>query len=219
MSGLRRAFITGLLVLAPLSVTLWVFVWLLRTIDGWMRPLLTRVPYLAANLPEEGFTGLGAVAAVLLVVLVGVFANNLLGRAFFGGLDRVINRIPWIKGVYGAAKEISSVVFVEKGSAFRQVILFEYPRHGLYSLGFVTLEAEHEGTGFCHVFLPTTPNPTSGYFLMVPREDAKVLPISVEHGLKLIVSAGAVVAPGDLEALHRTAVAMARAQIPADSRD
>lgn len=209
MTNVRRAFLTGLLVLAPLGVTLWVFVWLLRTIDGWMRPFLMKVPYLAATLPEQGFTGIGVVAAVLLVMLVGMFASNLLGRAVFGGLDGLLNRIPWIKGVYGAAKEISSVVFVEKGSAFRKVIIFEYPRRGLYSIGFVTLESEDLPSGFHHVFLPTTPNPTSGYFLMVPRADAKVLPISVERGLKMIISAGAVAAPGDLEALHRTAAALA----------
>ncbi len=207
MSTLRRAFLTGLLVLAPLGLTLWVFVWLFRSIDDWMRPLLSRAPYLSATLPEEGFTGIGVVTAILLVILVGVFANNLLGKAFFGGLDRIINRIPWIKGVYGAAKEISGVVFVEEGSAFRQVIIFEYPRRGLYSIGFVTFESEEEEdeSDLYHVFLPTTPNPTSGYFLMVPRGDAKVLPITVEHGLKLIVSAGSVVAEEDLEALHRAA--------------
>jgi uncharacterized membrane protein len=212
MSTFRRAFLTGLLVLAPLGVTLWVFVLLFRTIDNWMRPLLLGVPYLRASLPEEGFTGIGVLTAILLVVLVGIFANNLLGKALFGSLDRILNRIPWIKGVYGAAKEISSVVFVEEGSAFRSVILFEYPRRGLYSIGFVTHEAEDGEPGFYHVFLPTTPNPTSGYFLMVPREDAKVLAMTVEHGLKLIVSAGAVVGIEDLAALHRTAGELARGE-------
>jgi uncharacterized membrane protein len=212
MTTFRRAFLTGLLVLAPLGVTLWVFVLLFRSIDNWMRPLLLGVPYLRTTLPEEGFTGIGVLTAILLVVLVGIFANNLLGKAFFGSLDRILNRIPWIKGVYGAAKEISSVVFVEEGSAFRRVILFEYPRRGLYSIGFVTHEAEEGKIGFYHVFLPTTPNPTSGYFLMVPREDAKVLAMTVEHGLKLIVSAGAVVGTEDLEALHRTAGELARGE-------
>lgn len=205
MPTLRRAFLTGLVVLAPLGATAWVFYWLFRTIDDLMRPVLLKAPYLRSTLPEEGFTGIGVVTAILLVMLVGVFANNLLGRAFFAGLDQLINRIPWIKGIYSAAKEISGVVFADQGKAFRKVILFEYPRRGLYSIGFVTLEPHAEETSsWYHVFLPTTPNPTSGYFLMVPREDARVLPISVENGLKLIVSAGAVVGAADLEQVKAT---------------
>ncbi len=196
MPTLRRAFLTGLLVLAPLGLTAWVFWWLFRTIDDLMRPVLLRTPGLAELLPPEGLKGLGFVAAVIVVVLVGLFANNLLGRAFFGGLDRLIARIPWIKAIYGASKEIAGVVFSERGRAFRKVVLFEYPRAGLYSVGFVTLEEDEADVPVVHVFLPTTPNPTSGYFLMVPREDAIPLPISVEEGLKLIVSGGAVV-PGD----------------------
>lgn len=209
MSTLRRSFLTGLVVLAPLGATGWVFYWLFRTIDDLMRPLLLEAPYLRNTLPEEGFTGIGVVTAILFVIIVGLFANNLLGRAFFAGLDQLINRIPWIKGIYRTAKEISGVVFTDQGKAFRKVILFEYPRRGLYSIGFVTLEAEADESSWYHVFLPTTPNPTSGYFLMVPQEDARVLPISVEHGLKLIISAGAVVGTEDLERVKQTVTDLA----------
>jgi uncharacterized membrane protein len=190
---LRRAFITGLVVLSPLVVTGWVFVSLFRFVDGRMRPFLAQMPFLRDSLPDQGLTGIGFLAAIILVVLVGLLANNLLGRAVFGTLDRVIHRIPWIKGVYSATKEISGVVFAEKSTAFRKVVLFEYPRRGLYSLGFVTQELSLEsGDRLLHVFLPTTPNPTSGYFLMVPSKDAIQLPISIEDGLKLVVSGGAV---------------------------
>lgn len=191
---LRRAFITGMLVLAPIVVTLWVFVSLFRFVDVRMGPFLSRIPFIRDSLPEQGITGIGFLAAVLLVTLVGSLANNLLGRAVFGTLDRIIHRIPWIKGVYSATKEISGVVFAEKSSAFRKVVVFEYPRRGLYSLGFVTRElGTGTGEGFFHVFLPTTPNPTSGYFLMVPAKDAIQLPIPIEDGLKLVVSGGAVI--------------------------
>ncbi len=219
----RRAFFTGLIVLAPLGVTGWVFYWLFRTIDDQVRPLLSRIPAVRTHLPEEGIIGLGVLVAVIVVVLVGSFANNLLGRTLFGNLDRVINRIPWIKGVYGATKEISGVVFSDRGRAFRKVVLFEYPRHGVYSIGFVTLEPGDStevrpptppiwparsrrggvepprppigepANDYLHVFLPTSPNPTSGYFLLVPREDAIHLDMTIEEGLKLIVSGGAVV--------------------------
>lgn len=196
MPTFRRAFLTGLLVLAPLGVTAWVFYWLFRTIDDFARPLLLQIPAIARNLPEEGITGIGVVASIIVVVLVGFFANNLLGRTFFGNLDRLINRIPWIKGVYGASKEIAGVVFSDKGRAFRRVVLFEYPRRGTYSIGFVTLEPAEDAelqNDYYHVFLPTSPNPTSGYFLLVPRDDLVPLPMTVEEGLKLIVSGGSVV--------------------------
>lgn len=198
MPTFRRAFFTGLLVLAPLGVTSWVFVWLFRTVDDFARPWLLRIPTVRESLPEEGIIGLGVLVTVILVVLVGLFANNLLGRTVFGTLDRMIDRIPWIKGVYGASKEIAGVVFSDKGRAFRKVVLFEYPRRGSYSIGFVTLEPNEDAelqNDYYHVFLPTSPNPTSGYFLLVPREDTVTLPMTVEDGLKLIVSGGSVVSP------------------------
>jgi uncharacterized membrane protein len=192
MPTFRRAFFTGLLVLAPLGVTLWVFVTLFRLIDGWINPLLRKLPFLADLLPEGGITGIGFLSALLVVTLVGLFASNLLGRALFGALDTLIARIPWIKPVYGAAKDLSGVVFGDRSAAFRRVVLFEYPRRGIFSLGFVTREASEEPEGYLHIFLPTTPNPTSGFFLMVPASDAIQLPIPIEDGVKLVVSGGAV---------------------------
>lgn len=196
MPTFRRAFLTGLLVLAPLGITSWVVVWLFRSVDDFARPWLLRIPTLRESLPEEGFIGLGVVVTVILIVVVGLFANNLLGKTFFGGVDRLINRIPWIKGVYGATKEIAGVVFSDQGRAFRKVVLFEYPRRGTYSIGFVTLEPNEDAVlqnDYYHVFLPTSPNPTSGYFLLVPHDDVVALPMTIEEGLKLIVSGGSVV--------------------------
>lgn len=209
MPTLRRAFLTGLLVLAPIGLTLWVFVTLFRLIDGWINPLLARLPALAELLPEGGITGIGFLTALMVVTLVGLFASNLLGKALFGALDGMLAKIPWIKPVYGAAKDISGVVFGDRSSAFRQVVLFEYPRRGLYSLGFVTREAQELPDGYLHVFLPTTPNPTSGFFLVVPAQDAIQLPISIEDGVKLVVSGGAVLSEGNATRLA-TALAQLR---------
>lgn len=204
MPTFRRAFLTGLLVLAPLGLTLWVFISLFRVIDGWIQPLLQRLPFIARLLPEGGIAGIGVLTALLVVMLVGLFAGNLIGRAFFGAIEALIARIPWIKPVYGAAKDISGVVFGDRSQAFRRVVLFEYPRRGIYSLGFVTNEAvTADGSGVLHVFLPTTPNPTSGFFLMVPSEDAIQLPIPIEDGVKLVVSGGAVVTAPNREQLGR----------------
>jgi uncharacterized membrane protein len=199
----RRAFLTGLLVLAPLGVTAWVSVWLFRSIDDLVRPMILSVPGVADQLPPGGINGIGVVAAIVVVTVVGLFANNLLGRTFFGLIDSLLARIPWIKGVYGATKEISGVVFSDKGRAFRYVVLMEYPRRGMYSIGFVTGEPAHAGhEEFVHVFLPTSPNPTSGFFLLVPRDDARRLDMAVEDGLKLIVSGGAVISAKDGQGVH-----------------
>lgn len=199
----RRSFLTGLLVLAPLGVTAWVSVWLFRSIDDLVRPLILSVPWVANALPPGGIHGIGVLAAIIVITVVGLFANNLLGRTFFGLIDSALARIPWVKGVYGAAKEISGVVFSEKGRAFRYVVLFEYPRVGLYSIGFVTGEPVHAGAEvYLHVFLPTSPNPTSGYFLLVPKADSRRLNMSIEDGLKLIVSGGAVISLDDTAGVH-----------------
>lgn len=210
----RRSFLTGLLVLAPLGVTAWVSVWLFRTLDDLVRPLILSVPWIAHALPPGGILGIGVLAAIVVITLVGLFANNLLGRTFFGLIDSMLARIPWVKAVYGAAKEISGVVFSDKGRAFRYVVLIEYPRAGIYSIGFVTSEPVHAGhEEFIHVFLPTSPNPTSGYFLLVPRADCRRLDMSVEDGLKLIVSGGAVISLADGASVH-TALASLREKGP-----
>jgi uncharacterized membrane protein len=199
----RRSFLTGLLVLAPLGVTAWVSVWLFRSIDDLVRPIILSVPWVANTLPPGGIHGIGVLAAIIVITLVGLFANNLLGRTFFGLIDSLLARIPWIKGVYGAAKEISGVVFSDQGRAFRFVVLIEYPRREMYSIGFVTNDRIHAGhEKFYHVFLPTSPNPTSGYFLLVPQAEARRLDMSVEDGLKLIVSGGAVISLADGVDVH-----------------
>ena len=213
MPTFRRAFLTGLLVLAPLGITAWVFVWLFRSVDDFARPWLLRIPYVRESLPEEGIIGLGVLVTVILVVLVGFFANNLIGRTFFGTIDRMINRIPWIKGVYGATKEIAGVVFTDQGRAFRKVVLFEYPRRGTYSIGFVTLEPNEDAelqNDYYHVFMPTSPNPTSGYFLLVPRDDGITLPMTVEEGLKLIVSGGSVVSAAGRDSIDEALTRLRR---------
>ena len=206
MPTLRRAFLTGLLALAPVGLTLWVFWTLFRWIDGWIQPVLHRIPGLEDLLPEGGVTGIGFLTALLIVLAVGIFANNLLGRWLFGRIDGFFARIPWIKPIYGTAKDLSGVVFGGQSKAFREVVLFEYPRKGIVSLGFVTSApaqplAEDEAA-YYHVFLPTTPNPTSGFFLMVPRRDAIPLAIPIEDGLKLVVSGGAILSDPNRQKLQ-----------------
>ncbi len=194
--GFRRAFLTGLVVIIPVVVTFWVIWIIVRTADGWLGPSIARTPWLHGHLPQIGGTALGLIAAILLISAVGAMANSLFGRAVLGAFDRLVTRIPFLKGIYTATKELTSVLFSAQSRAFRKVVLFEYPRRGSWSLGFVTNELpDSQGGGLYHLFLPTTPNPTSGYFLLIPYEDAIQLDISIEEGLKMVISGGAVVSP------------------------
>jgi uncharacterized membrane protein len=197
---LRRYLITGLLIWLPLGATIVVFRLLLNLMDQllfWLpveyRPetlLGFRIPFLDAIL---------AVTLALLVLLAtGMFGANLLGRRLVLLYERLLNRIPVVRSVYGAVKNFTEVVFSDSGSSFKKPLMIEYPRKGLYSLCFQTsddLEEVQARTGetVVTVFLPTTPNPTSGYILFVPREDVIELDMSVEDALKMIISLGVVV--------------------------
>jgi len=187
---LRRYFLTGLLAVTPLVITSWILWRFYRLIDVSMRPWLRKIPSLTETYPDFVLTLIGFIAFLLLIVLVGLFTRNLIGIAFFSLVERVIEKIPVVKTLFTATKQIAEVFLTDRRSAFQEVVIFEYPRRGLYSLGFVTRD---DPTHSCYnVFLPTTPNPTSGYLLMVPRDEAQILPLSVEEGIKLIISGGSV---------------------------
>jgi uncharacterized membrane protein len=194
MATLRRYFLTGLLAVTPLLVTVWILWRLYLLVDHTVRPWLERIPGLGDNLPPFFLTLSGVAAFLLLITLIGLFTRNLIGVAFFGLVERSLNRIPIIKGIFTATKQISEVFLKDKRTAFKQVVLFEYPRRGLYSIGFVTQDIPD--LQLVNVFLPTTPNPTSGYLLMVPRHDTVVLPVTVEEGIRIIISGGSVMEPG-----------------------
>jgi len=196
LRSIRRAFLTGLVVVIPVVVTFWVLWFIVRTVDGWLGPGISRTPWLHGHLPQIAGTAIGLVAAVLVISAVGAAANSLFGKAVLSAFDRLVTRIPFLKGIYTATKELTTVLFADQSRAFRKVVLFEYPRRGSWSLGFVTNELNNPGgRALYHIFLPTTPNPTSGYFLLIPVEDAIQLDISIEEGLKMVISGGAVVSP------------------------
>ena len=208
MSGvLRRHFLTGLLAVTPLAVTVWILWRFYLLVDRTVRPWLERIPGVAETYPDFFLTLLGVVAFVLLIVLVGLFTRNLIGMAFFNLVERFLNRIPIIKGIFTATKQISEVFLRDKRTAFQKVVLFEYPRRGIYSLGFVT--QDDPALELVNVFLPTTPNPTSGYLLMVPRRDAVVLPVTVEEGIRMIISGGSVMSSEHAASMHALLPALA----------
>lgn len=188
----RRYFLAGILALAPVTITAWLLLKIFRTVDGWLRPVFTRA--FGFEVPGVGF-----VTTILLVLAVGAFASNVIGRQFLSVLEKLFQRVPLASRIYVAVKQIGDSVIGSQKNLFQRVVLFEWPRRGVWSMGFVT--SGHEGPWFpgrphSHVFLPTTPNPTSGYLLFVPNEDLIDLDMSVEDGLKLVISGGAVAPVG-----------------------
>jgi uncharacterized membrane protein len=192
---LRRYLVAGLLVWLPIGATVLIFSLLFDLID---RLLLLLPPGLR---PEEllGFRipGLGVILAISVLLVTGLLAANLFGRRLVTSYESLLGRIPLVRTVYSSFKSFAEVVFSESDSSFKKVLLIEYPRRGLYSLAFQTSENPAEvqsrtGDAIVTVFLPTTPNPTSGFMLFVPRKDVIELDMSVEDALKMVISLGVV---------------------------
>ena len=187
------------MVTAPIGITLYLAVLFVQFVDGQMRGLVPAQydpnQYLPFDIP-----GLGVLALLLMLLVVGFFAAGLIGRMVFRLGESLIDRVPVVRSVYGALKQIFETVFADSSSSFREVVLVEYPRHGLWAVGFITGRTRGEvreriNRDLVNVFLPTTPNPTSGFLLFVPREDLVQLDMSVEEGIKMVISAGIVTPP------------------------
>lgn len=196
MKFIRRYLVAGLLVWVPLGITLLVVRLLVRWLDGSL--LLLPEPYRPENLLGFSIPGLGVVVSVLIVFITGVLAANLFGRSLVSVWERLLARIPLVRSIYSGAKQLAETMFSEAGQSFRTVLLIEFPRKGLWTLAFQTGtdmgEAQRKtGRDVINVYVPTTPNPTGGYFVMVPREDVIELEMSVDDGLKMLMSMGAVV--------------------------
>jgi len=193
----RRYIVAGLLVWLPIGATILVFRLLLDLINRLIPERFLPEAVLGFYIPGLG-TFLAPILAFLVLVLTGVLAANLLGRRLVHSYERFLNRIPLVRSVYGSVKHFAEVVFSDSNSSFKKVLLIEYPRAGLYSLCFQTSENPPEvqsrtGDTVVTVFLPTTPNPTSGFMLFVPRKDVSELDMNVEEALKMIISLGVVV--------------------------
>jgi len=191
LTWFRRKFLTGLVILLPTVLTGWILYRLFRSVDSILRPVVARYPFL--DLP-----GLGFFAVIIILLLTGIFAGNFIGRRIIHWLEKGIGQIPLVSRMYNAFKQMSEVFLKEKRTAFRRAIIIEYPRRGVYSVGFVTSTWSYRDSGgtdrvFINIFLPTTPIPTSGLFLMVPEEDTIPMNCSVEEALKMVISGGAII--------------------------
>lgn len=196
MTHLRRYLIAGLLVWAPLVITVLVVKFLVDVLDG-------TVLLLPAELRPEtllGFRipGLGVLLTIIILLVTGMVVANLVGRTLVSLGERILARIPLVRTIYHAVKQVMETVFSDSGKSFRSVVMIEYPRKGIWTLAFLTGQPGAEelqsrtGHQLSHIFVPTTPNPTSGFFLAIPSEDVIVLDMSVDDGLRLIMSGGVV---------------------------
>lgn len=196
----KRYLITGLLVLVPLVITVWV----LKTLIGIMDQSLLLLPtawhpqvWLGVNIP-----GLGTLLTVLIVLVTGMIATNFFGKRIIQFWEGVLARVPVVKSIYYSVKQVSDTLFSDSGQAFRKAVLVQYPRAGSWTIAFLTGQpggdvVNHLKGDYVSLYVPTTPNPTSGFFLMMPRADVVELDMSVDEALKYIISMG-VVTPDNL---------------------
>lgn len=194
---IRTTFLRGIGVMIPLGLTYWFFENLLNGIDGIFSPFLVQL--LGQRIP-----GLGFLTMLAIIMLVGLLTRNLVGRILVSWFENLVRSIPFVRSVYSAIKDLVGALAIGgKSKTFRQVVMVEFPRKGLYCLGFVTnemtfRESEQQSINFLNVYVPNPPNPTSGFLTLVPKEEAIPIEISIEDGLKLVLSGGIVVPPQEL---------------------
>lgn len=198
---LRRYFLTGLVLAAPLAITASVTWWFINLVDGMVKPLVPAQFWPENHLPFP-LPGFGLVIALIGLTVIGFFAANLVGRSLIGAGEAILNRMPVVRGLYKGVKQIFETIFSQSGTSFRKVGMVQFPQPGMWSIVFIAQEAAPEiagklpdGEEQIGVFLPCTPNPTTGFFFYLPRREVVELTISVEDGAKLIMSAG-LIQPG-----------------------
>ena len=194
---MRKYFVTGLLILVPLAITVWVLSAVINTMDQSL--LLLPENWQPQKLLGFYVPGLGTILTIAIVFLTGLLANNLIGNYLVRLWERLLHRIPVVSSLYGSVKQVSDTLFSSSGNAFRKAVLLPYPHADSWTIGFLTGvpggDVKNHLTGdFVSVYVPTTPNPTSGFFLMIERSRVVELDMSVDAALKYIVSMG-VVAP------------------------
>lgn len=197
-TDLKKYFITGLLIWIPLAITFMVLAWIVGTLDAillWLPTEHQPSRYIGFNIP-----GVGVVASLLIIFFTGLIAANVLGQKLVRLWEALLSRIPVVKSIYYSVKQVSDTLFSSSGQAFRKALLVQYPREGAWTIAFLTGQpggdaANHLHGDYVSVYVPTTPNPTSGFFLMMPRADVIELDMSVDEALKYIISMGVVSPP------------------------
>ncbi|MFD2739298.1 DUF502 domain-containing protein [Sulfitobacter aestuarii] len=211
VARLRASFLTGLVVIAPVGLTIWLIWSVIGWIDGFVLPLVPQA-YHPDRMIQDFFgldpsvqvnvRGLGVVIFLVFTILVGWMAKGIIGRSLIRFAESLVERTPVVRTIYSGIKQISETIFAQSERSFETACLIEYPRRGIWALGFISTTAKGEvaarsdpGGEMISVFLPTTPNPTSGFLLFFPKKDVIELDMSVEDAAKLVISAGLVYPP------------------------
>ena len=210
IARLRSNFFAGVIIIAPIALTLWLIYTVVGWIDGWVWPFIPDAyqPEALMNryLVPRGWApvdvnvrGVGVVIFLVFTVIVGWLGKGIIGRSLLRSAERIVDRMPVVRSVYNGAKQIAETVFAQRETSFDNACLVEYPRRGIWAIAFISVPAKgevrtrlHDGEEVLTVFLPTTPNPTSGFLLFVPRSDVIILDMTVEDAAKLVISAGLV---------------------------
>ena len=215
-SGLRNSFLTGVVVIAPVGLT----VWLIWSVIGWVDGVV--LPFVPGRYQPENILntflgldiqlqlrGVGVVFFLIFTTFVGWLAKGLLGRSLIRSAERFVNRMPVVRSIYSGVKQIAETVFSQADRSFEKACIVEYPRKGIWAVGFISTPARgeisargNEGKGMLSVFVPTTPNPTSGFLLFFPKEDVIELDMTIEDAAKLVISAG-LVYPGENSSIEK----------------
>ena len=216
---LRGYFLTGLIVVGPVAITIYVVWWFINLVDGWVKPLIPKAylpeTYLPFNVP-----GVGLIVGIFGLMVIGALTANLFGRTIVAYGEMMLDRMPVVRGVYRLLKQIFTTIFSKSGSSFKRVGIIEFPRKGLYALVFVSGDPPAEvkdklgnGEALMTVFMPNAPNPTTGFVIFMPAKDVTVLDMSIEDGAKMVVSAG-LVAPQQDTLKHLAEQTRAKKPLP-----
>ena len=217
IARLRASFLTGLVVIAPVGLTIWLIWSVVGWIDGFVLPLVPKA-YHPDRMLQDFFgldpsvqinvRGLGVLIFLIFTIIIGWMAKGFIGRSLIRTAETLVERTPVVRTIYSGIKQISETIFAQSESSFERACLIEYPRRGIWALGFISTTAKLEiaektdtTDQMMSIFLPTTPNPTSGFLLFVPKKDVIELDMSVEDSAKLVISAGLVYPPDNAAAL------------------
>lgn len=195
--GIRKCLLTGVLVIVPVAVTLYIIYFIFQFADGFLRDLFSSILGIS-------FPGFGLVLTALICLLVGVIAQYYVGRKLIDSFEKLLSKIPFVNSVYGGIKQVADVFISNSKANFKRVVMFEFPREGCWSIGFVTADFVMKVKGdlkekdnMVTVFVPTTPNPTSGYLLILPKTKIIDMDIDIEDAMKVIISGGLVQTPSE----------------------